>query len=546
MACRERQTRAAILPRKLSKRFADVRLKTSTRPDLPPLSWAISLNRGSSEAALVHGRGVEVGGDFVVEGAWSGRFADHAFDTATTFTGTGARVGGDRLIVSTPTHTLQPLYACRLPNRLVISNSMLFALHASGRSLDPMYRYHDVDIMSIVLGVDRSTTSLPTSGPERLELFYYCNLSITKNLALDRLPKTPTRGFTAFEEYAAFLQHEMSAVAANARAQERTIPLGLLSTLSSGYDSPACAVLAKRAGCTSAITFRTAADAFGGGNDSGVDIGRILGLATVELDPIRYQTAVTIPEAEFLAPGYGGDDVIYCGAEPLLANRILVTGYHGDRVWSRSGPREGGAIQRGDPSGGSLSEFRLRASFNVLPVPFIGCTALRAIREISDSPAMRAWSVAAPTAYDRPIPRRIVEEAGVPRGMFGVTKRAAARPARAADVDDPPLHTVLSPAALDNFAEWASGVPRFVSWLDLTTYCTLHCGQELIRHGVTLLARLFPASRGFGSWDWYRLRRTGIPWKYAKSRNQQSLLVYWAHERLKNRYSSIGESGAPF
>ena len=35
-------------------------------------------------------------------------------------------------------------------------------------------------------------------------------------------------------------------------------------------------------------------------------------------------------------------------------------------------------------------------------------------------------AVASGGSYDRPIARRILEEAGVPRGIFGVTKRASA------------------------------------------------------------------------------------------------------------------------
>ena len=79
------------------------------------------------------------------------------------------------------------------------------------------------------------------------------------------------------------------------------------------------------------------------------------------------------PEIDFLATGYGGDDLIYSSAERRLGARLLLTGYHGDKVWARHNDSVSPNIVRGDPSGGSLAEFRLRVGFLNLPVPFIGC-----------------------------------------------------------------------------------------------------------------------------------------------------------------------------
>lgn len=46
------------------------------------------------------------------------------------------------------------------------------------------------------------------------------------------------------------------------------------------------------------------------------------------------------------------------------------------------------------------------------------------LSKIAKSEAMRPWRLN--TEYDRPIPRRIAEEAGVPRELFGQKKQAAA------------------------------------------------------------------------------------------------------------------------
>ena len=76
------------------------------------------------------------------------------------------------------------------------------------------------------------------------------------------------------------------------------------------------------------------------------------------------------------------------------------------------------------PSGTGLTEFRLRVGFVHVPVPYLGCTNHKSIHQISTSTEMQPWSVG--TRYDKPIPRRLIEEAGVSRGMFGTRKKAVA------------------------------------------------------------------------------------------------------------------------
>lgn len=70
----------------------------------------------------------------------------------------------------------------------------------------------------------------------------------------------------------------------------------------------------------------------------------------------------------------------------------------------------------------SSLEFRLRSGHFVLAPPCIAARHNRAIYDIAMSAAMRPWSVGGD--YDRPIPRRIAEEAGVARERFGTRKLA--------------------------------------------------------------------------------------------------------------------------
>lgn len=70
----------------------------------------------------------------------------------------------------------------------------------------------------------------------------------------------------------------------------------------------------------------------------------------------------------------------------------------------------------------SFSEVRLHIGYTQVPVPYIGARRRKELFVLANSDAMRPWSIGG--TYDRPIPRRIGEDAGVPRALFGQIKLA--------------------------------------------------------------------------------------------------------------------------
>jgi hypothetical protein len=121
----------------------------------------------------------------------------------------------------------------------------------------------------------------------------------------------------------------------------------------------------------------------------------------------------------------------------------------GDSIWPIDSDVPPGLPVR-IPFGKSLSEFRIRVGFAHLPIPFIGGRFPDTLKRISRSEALRPYSVGG--SYDRPIPRRIAEEAGVRREDFGMLKRATA-----------PLligHAELFPAAMSRVMERYAHVPE--------------------------------------------------------------------------------------
>ena len=149
---------------------------------------------------------------------------------------------------------------------------------------------------------------------------------------------------------------------------------------------------------------------------------RELGLDVQCFDRLAYTGRADLPEAEFLATGFTGEEVWMADMEQVLRGSLLVSGFFGAVWWMRR-PQSRPGLFRTDQSGSSLGEWRLRVGFIHVPLPCFGGEHYRDLVRISRAPEMRPWVVG--RGYDKPIPRRILEEAGVPRGMFGEVKRAA-------------------------------------------------------------------------------------------------------------------------
>jgi hypothetical protein len=100
----------------------------------------------------------------------------------------------------------------------------------------------------------------------------------------------------------------------------------------------------------------------------------------------------------------------------------VFTGFHGDIIWDMNVPDEfvSQSIMRHDMSGLDLSELRLKSGFFNVAVPFFYAASIESVVAVSRSSEMEPWRVN--KRYDRPISRRIVETAGVPRDAFGFLK----------------------------------------------------------------------------------------------------------------------------
>ena len=391
-------------------------------PSWPHLAWLSRCRRGSEVVEVFHGSWVETKKDWFCEGVWAGSFAEGNFDQTDIVSGSGGRARERRVVFVTSGSTVDRLQSLSTSDEVLVSNSMCCLLAMTKATFDPIYPYYHREFSSINQGLSQYIRYIKSSAGQ-VELTYFDNV-VWNGETLSRTPKKETAPvFTSFIVYRDYLESTMRLVADCASASDRQQPFRPLCAISNGYDSSTVAIIARDAGdCHETFTFDVDRE---GVDDSGATIAKYLNMRCSVIQRNSWQK-LDRPEIPFLAGSPGGSDVLFAGAEGLLAGTVLFTGFHGDAVWSKISKvanEQFADIVRNDGSGRSLTEYRLWAGFIHCPVPFWGARQGHELIEISRSKEMKEWDFALRGSYSRPICRRIIEEAGVPRDAFGVGKR---------------------------------------------------------------------------------------------------------------------------
>jgi hypothetical protein len=275
------------------------------------------------------------------------------------------------------------------------------------------------DFNSITAGLNKYIPIIKTNKGE-VHLVYFDNIAVSV-AGIETVSKPfPKRDFSSFEAYHSFLTSALKRIHSNMFDEKRQVQLSFIGTLSTGYDSSMVSALAKKAGVMSEVICFRRPD----GRDFGSDNAKAMSLKVNTVDISAWKEHAS-PETLFLAGDAYGEEVHFKAAEELLRHKVLLTGYHGDKVWERDLSYTGPDIKRGDISGLALTEFRLSAGFINCPIPFWGVRQLLDINRISISEKMKKWDVGGD--YNRPICRRIVEDAGLDRESFGIRKSFASR-----------------------------------------------------------------------------------------------------------------------
>jgi hypothetical protein len=410
-----------------------LRVDIATRPDLPRQAWVAHVD---GNAAFAIGSNVRVFDDGLYEGTWARTRHPGDLRGDGIYLGSGAVWKDGVLTLITASHTFEAIYIARSKGRTWASNSLAATIAAAspdGFAVESIRR----GIRSSCLGVEDYKREIHHDGDFRLYRFMNAFVQIAPDGGLSEIRQEQASRFSSYSEYRQFLLAVLGEAAAAYGTRDFTV------YLSRGYDSPAVAALAGEAGPTIAISQDRGFDDL---PDDGVEIARALGIPCTVLPKkaravrptqfYRYEVGVeTISPAEyeevfeFFCGSHLMDEFMKAPAE-LLQDRVVLTGLNGDKMWSFD-PAPSNRLELTDRSGCGLTEFRLRVGFAHVPVPVLAFNQSDGFRMIGNSEAMKPWRLfpgeAGPTTrrgvpYDRPIPRRIAEEAGVPRHLFGQHK----------------------------------------------------------------------------------------------------------------------------
>ncbi|HEV2750090.1 MAG TPA: hypothetical protein VGV12_06140 [Gemmatimonadales bacterium] len=408
-------------------------------PQLPRLAWVAVMSRDGGDLLVYHGSALECRDQWMVEGTWDGDFAPGAFHESAHFFGSGIRAVDDAIHFVPSSALVNGLFYCERRRELLVSNSLMLLLAFTGARLDPEHDYR-TETYAIRQGSARYARDFAVLHGEIKAFYQVYDLSLVVAAQADAPVEfrslRPAPEVPSYARYRELMRAALERLRANYTSPDRRAPLGAFATISSGYDSAAVAALVKDLGVEAYFTCRRSNTHIPrwldrhAAEDDGTPIAQRLGLATIALD--TRGSRVTEDELYFLAPGCAPPTLALHGLAQHIERRrpaVLFTGFLGDEVWDRD-PRERrfqeAGIVRGDTTALMLSEIRLKSGFINVAVPALCARRVQDLAVLSDSIEMAPWRLG-PANYDRPIARRILEEAGVPGTLFAGRKKAVVR-----------------------------------------------------------------------------------------------------------------------
>jgi rhodanese-related sulfurtransferase len=479
---------------------------------------------------VYHGEWVETGKKFFFEGTWNGKYEELNFHSSYSFMGSGGVVNPKgKLIICSPCHTTECVYGYKQKDELLFSNSIPFILEMVGDELDPYYLDYENDALSISDGIYKYINKL-TTKKGYIDVYYYCNLEIEADLGIHKYEKPEPPHFKSYKDYYNFLYENLKGIAENAASNKRKTKYDPIVFCSNGYDSAACAALGREIGCKEAVVYESKK---GYRSDSGIEIVKYLGYKNIfekkENDYLNYNFA-----EEFISSGEIGTSIYFAASEKELKGKFLLSGIHGDKVWDIHTPYLGKDLIRSFYPDTAKTEFRLRVGFLNVILPFIGAQNVADINRISRSSEMLPWTLG--NDYDRPIPRRILEEKGVPREAFGFSKEGGAGSSlRFANLQY--LKKVMPSESFKEFNKYYKENKKYrrIRMKNIDRHITyfLYCVDIFLQQrGITILEKLLSISR------WKR--------KYKCSPWAPSLLFNWAVSKLSKKYREGIDRAIPY
>lgn len=476
----------------------------------PKLSWVARCAVVSETVTVYHGPMVETADQWAVEAVWAGPFEEGDFDRTDLVFGTGVRLRGQEVVFVSSGSVFDRLWHCHQNDSTFVANSLPALLAMAGwRLLD------GVDYVSLLRtaarGLDAYKRDFPASHGT-VEVTYFDNL-LWDGMSLRRIKKPRmAKGFDCFDEYSSFLAETAKTMASNRSSSGRNASMGVLASVSKGYDSGVAAWVAGKMGATRAVTI-CRSNSLWRGSDAGDAVAGALGLSCIDypLHRASYPDEVAVWASCGLAMEMNWTQFDF--DQPVC---LFCSGCHGDAVWSMDAPTDR-PFASPSLAGSGITEWRLSAGVIHCSVPVWGIEGIDSLRGISQSEEMAQWRLGG--NYDRPIPRRILESAGVPRDAFGQTKKNTQSPAR--------LQWPISHEAHQSYVEW-----RTHRNLPVTSLRKIRWLKKLVSTDYLVRANIHS--------------KFGIPQKLRvwSKYSDPSEMFRWANARLRDRYAAgLDEAG---
>jgi hypothetical protein len=404
-----------------------IAMRTIQSEKFPKLGWFASLDLKARTLEILHGSAVEHQAQWLVEGVWDDNFSAGNFHVSQNFFGSGVRVDDRSVFFAASSASVDRLIYCTDGDNLLVSNSVIVLLANTGARLDIEHDYRQ-EAKAILRGRNYQQ-EFHVLHPT-IKCFYqvFCENLVVSGRDILRECRGQPREFRSFDQYRNTIGQALVRMRDNFKDPARRTALSSYSTLSTGYDSSAVSCLVKDIGVTECFSFagswtkRSRSDSL----YNAAPIAEALALSIIPLNSFHDEESRAELYMHASSPAGAQLPLIAMAAyvKRTAAAAIVFTGYHGDVIWNVNPPERylDDHLLRAGVSGIDLSELRLWYGFINVPVTFLFAQSIRRIVAVSNLPEMKPWRLN--NDYDRPIPRRILEQSGVDRSHFGMRKGA--------------------------------------------------------------------------------------------------------------------------
>jgi hypothetical protein len=493
-------------------------------PNLPSNAWSVFFWKNVDAVQVFHGSGVEVRDGFFAEAVWNDSFDAAGLGNASLFFGTGCHIDGTHAVFHTSSDNTAPIYSLRRKDEVMLSNSIIHLMELSGTAPLNAYPFYTYDLLRTArAGIGQPSGTLFHRGGGVLKVHFKTRIRADCSLEMSCSPYSAVPKPIDYANLLAIYRTEIGRLFENGAHEGRTFQYGQSVLCSSGYDSLANSVVCAGLGSR---TFISVVDSRSESPvaDSGKGPLGWIGLDVHEADRYVHLSSPKACDAEF-ALGALSNYPFLSACEGYLGKSLLINGNLGDVMWSGHNGRLSGNDGR---DWGlyiipclSSTEHRLRVGYIDVSPQAMFIQQADAVFRISASKEMEPYLV--DPAYDRPIPRRIIEESGVPRGTFATRKMATGFTHFSNPIS-------MHPDALDAYRSFVDrSIPKGpLRWFSKG----LHAIEQFLhKHWF----RSHPQWRNDDP-DRFRLVavdgfRLKVPW-------QQSYLLQWSFEVLRGRYAA--------